>query len=220
MNHKLWRLIVQNMTYINMLFLCACAHVCLCSALSRVFIQYSYLGPILHGAGSFGYTSLCSWQFSCMHTTSPQMKDTHIHIILFLKCLGYLKGRTSLNPPLLSQAHWPLTWNLTWLVGFISCHYYVLSFFSKSWWFSPCSFYPSTCNSKRPTLCPAITLGIFIDRSKTNWGSEPLIFRHADSQLNQSIKINTLDHLKPHHFSSNVLLIDKTHLEQEPLYNA
>jgi hypothetical protein len=69
-------------------------------------------------------------------------------------------------------------------------------------------------------LCPAITLGIFIDRSKTNWGSEPLIFRHADSQLNQSIKINTLDHLKPHHFSSNVLLIDKTHLEQEPLYNA
>ena len=45
-------------------------------------------------------------------------------------------------------------------------------------------------SSRRPcsALCPAT--GIFIDRSKTNWGQGPLVSGHIDFQLNQSIRTN------------------------------
>ena len=51
----------------------------------------------------------------------------------------------------------------------------------------------SLCNSKGPAPSPfsqPLAAGIFIDWSKPNWGRGPLVFGHADSWLNQSIRTN------------------------------
>jgi hypothetical protein len=59
--------------------------------------------------------------------------------------------------------------------------------------------YPSYGNSSHSSLHPNCTMqsvlhnaqplsvGIFIERSKTSWGQGPLVSRQVDSQLNQSI---------------------------------